>query len=356
MPSSLGLTSPDRDQRQGGRRSASRISVDQLKQPVLRHDGPHHQLIKAARKTSALHVAQGSPELLLLDVSEGESDSEEASVATSSLSPSDTDKGHSDHGTTEPGPNGEILGRRSSSHRNDLTVEHDGTSSDSSESWYSARAADEDDNKLKDTPPSAATFKVRSSDHFSRNRSRSIDSPISPVFPTRNSLPREASASPRAERVFPGSSKTRGPSALAGDEEADPPAPLINAFENLSTYTLHLHRVNRLPFLLRNVRRSFRTWCRELHIQSDIDASLQNRPQVSLTYRYTTAKESYTYNTTIQERECPICSIFAVFPSWQTLEKHMRWDHPEVEFVTRPNENVPTEMNSIVVEMKEVTR
>jgi len=350
-----GFTTPDRNRPQAGRKNASRKSVDQKKHSVLEHDGPQYQPIKAARKTSALHVVQGSLERFPGDSGE-DPDSQEASVTTVSFSSADPDRDHLDHWIAGLGSNRIFFRKRSSANGRGLAAEHDGTSSDSSEARYNAKAADEEDIKLKDTPASTAILKVLNSDHPSCDLSRGIDSPVSPAFFTPHLLPCQTSALPRLGGVIPALSRTRSPSALASDEEADPPAPLIAAFESISKYTLHLHRAKRLPFLLRNVRTSFRAWCRELDIQSNSDASIQSRPQVPLTYIYTTARESYTYDTTIGERECPICSLFAVFPCWQALARHMRWDHTEVEFGTRLSPDVPEDMESIIICMKEIAK
>lgn len=136
----------------------------------------------------------------------------------------------------------------------------------------------------------------------------------------------------------------------AGDDTVPPPQPLVDAFENLFVYPLYLHRIKRLPFLLRNVRASFKTWCRDHDTQSMADTTTSSH--VPLVYEYTSSSgEVYTFETRHPRRECPVCSIFGVFSSWKDLQRHVTWDHGEIEcecsfedgatrFLVRLNEHV----------------
>ena len=141
----------------------------------------------------------------------------------------------------------------------------------------------------------------------------------------------------------------------ASTGESVPPQPLVEAFENLLVYPLHFHRTNRLPFLLRNIRASFRVWCRDLDIQSQSVADIRTiaYPNIPLTYEYISASgDLYTYETTHPPRQCPLCSLFGAFSSWECLRKHVRWDHSEIEC-----DLIVGEVDSkLVVRMKEDRR
>ena len=135
--------------------------------------------------------------------------------------------------------------------------------------------------------------------------------------------------------------------------EVTPPQPLVDAFQNLMVYPLYLHRTNRLPFLHRNVCASFRAWCRDLHIRPQLEADIPTitYPQTHLIYEYLSASgDTYTYETMHPRRECPLCSLFGVFSSWEALKKHVRWDHSEIgcDFILEDQVN-----SRLVVRMKE---
>lgn len=116
----------------------------------------------------------------------------------------------------------------------------------------------------------------------------------------------------------------------AGDDAVPPPQPLVNAFENLFVYPLYFHRIKRLPFLLRNVRASFKAWCRDHDTQSMADTTTSSH--VPLIYEYTSSSgDVYTFETRHPRQECPVCSIFGVFSSWKDLQRHVTWDHGEIE-------------------------
>jgi hypothetical protein len=111
-----------------------------------------------------------------------------------------------------------------------------------------------------------------------------------------------------------------------------PPQALIDAFETLTIRTITFQCARRLPFLVRNLRVSFRRKCRKLGISGG-NNPLHDDTEALLTYRYTaTSGTRYTYQVAYERRECPLCSIFGKFSSWQALTKHMKWAHDDVEF------------------------
>jgi hypothetical protein len=113
-----------------------------------------------------------------------------------------------------------------------------------------------------------------------------------------------------------------------------PAQPLVDAFENVFVYPLYLHRGKHLPFLRRNIRASFRAWCRDLDKRSNLEADTGTvaSSHVSLIYEYIShSGVLYTYKTLHPRRECPVCSLFGVFSSWRDLRRHVRWDHEEIE-------------------------
>ena len=130
------------------------------------------------------------------------------------------------------------------------------------------------------------------------------------------------------------SARTETSPIFPGTGETSPPQPLVDAFECLFVYPLYLHRTKRLPFLLRNVRTSFRALCQILDIRSkpEADAGPVSPQEMSLTYEYISPSGAlYTYNAVHPWRECPVCSMFGVFSNWEALRRHLKWDHSEIE-------------------------
>ncbi|KAF8521676.1 hypothetical protein JB92DRAFT_2890113 [Gautieria morchelliformis] len=189
---------------------------------------------------------------------------------------------------------------------------------------------------------------IRSKKSASPARSSSLDVPIGQTSSSHEDQHFPASSTPRPQ-LLPGTCPPFPDTA-----EAAPPQPLVDAFEELFVYPLYLHRTNRLPFLLRNVRVSFQAWCRDLDIRSKADADSESASHLMpLTYEYISPLgELHTYTTTHPRRECPLCCIFGVFSSWEALRKHFRWDHKEIECELILTEVAPR----LVVRMKEQIR
>ncbi|KAF8521757.1 hypothetical protein BU17DRAFT_64744 [Hysterangium stoloniferum] len=135
-----------------------------------------------------------------------------------------------------------------------------------------------------------------------------------------------------------------------------PPQVLIDAFEMLTINTITLQRAGRLPFLVRNLRASFRKKCQQLGISTEVNP-LADNTEVLLTYRYTaTSGTRYTYQVTHGRRECPLCSIFGQFSSWQALTEHMAWAHDDVDFAFEEVKSSEGDlMPNLIVHLKDVT-
>ncbi|KAF8587869.1 hypothetical protein K439DRAFT_742153 [Ramaria rubella] len=169
--------------------------------------------------------------------------------------------------------------------------------------------------------------------HRSPARSRSISSfpssPRAPIAQNRHSL--------AANKPLPLST---GRTSMLDeiDNDLPPPKPLLDAFQSLSLFPLHFHRTHHLPFLLRNVRTSFRALYHKLNKQSELDVPPSGR---LVPLRYECRSKSgklYTYDTVHPREECPICPIFGVFSSWGALKKHIQWDHSEILFELHPSD------------------
>lgn len=113
-----------------------------------------------------------------------------------------------------------------------------------------------------------------------------------------------------------------------------PSQALVDAFEKISIYGLHFHRTKRLPFLTRNLRKSFRKLCEELRILPNSRNLFSHGQNISLIYHYTpfvNGKTYDTYKTGIGTLQCPLCSLFGPFSSYTALQKHLQWDHEEIQ-------------------------
>lgn len=121
-------------------------------------------------------------------------------------------------------------------------------------------------------------------------------------------------------------------------EYTEPSQTLLDSLEWLSSSVVRLHKMRRLPFLRRNLRRGFRLHCR----MAGVDTKPQSLPRASISVVYscplTDAASSHSgglrttsAKSSMKEWLCPLCDLHKKFNNPIMLEKHLAWDHSSVE-------------------------
>lgn len=117
-----------------------------------------------------------------------------------------------------------------------------------------------------------------------------------------------------------------------------PPDPLVKAYENLLAYCFLFQRNRKLPFLLRNLKRSFRIRCRRAgevwpSDHNTLSYGEKRKQTILVSYRYIDPQGvQYAFQSLHFILECPLCSLMGVFPNWSTLAIHMQSNHPEMQY------------------------
>ncbi|TDL26650.1 hypothetical protein BD410DRAFT_800464 [Rickenella mellea] len=86
-----------------------------------------------------------------------------------------------------------------------------------------------------------------------------------------------------------------------------------------------------MPFLRRNVIKSFRAMCVECGIPTAASQESQKYPPIfSVTYSH---HDGQRHDAKVDSWHCPLCHIFNGFSTQKMLEAHLEWDHEECDFV-----------------------
>ena len=121
-------------------------------------------------------------------------------------------------------------------------------------------------------------------------------------------------------------------------EYKEPLQSLLDRLERLSSSVVRLDKMQRFPFLRRNLRRGFQLRCRTV----GVDTNPQPLPRTSISvvydclladgassrsggFRTTTAKSS------MKNWLCPLCDLHKKFDNPRVLDKHLAWDHSSVK-------------------------
>lgn len=116
------------------------------------------------------------------------------------------------------------------------------------------------------------------------------------------------------------------------------PSPLINVVEPSFPPTLRMmiQETKQLPFLVRNLRAGFASRCQLFGVPT---ASTKRVMAVHVTFRvqmdHGLATLDYPDEYKNQQLQdslaCPLCNLHGNFKTKEMLQKHLEWDHPEVE-------------------------
>lgn len=121
-------------------------------------------------------------------------------------------------------------------------------------------------------------------------------------------------------------------------EHAEPSQTLLDALERLSLSVVQLHKMRRLPFLRRNLRRGFQLHCRMVGI--DTDPHPLPRQSIPIVYTFPlvdgASSESGGIRTTTAKSSmkdwlCPLCDLHKKFDNPGVLDKHLAQDHSSVK-------------------------
>jgi hypothetical protein len=122
-------------------------------------------------------------------------------------------------------------------------------------------------------------------------------------------------------------------SVASTDDVKGPSNELLFAVKHLSYDTLRLQKAKRLPFLRRSLRKGFLGRC----LQNGVNThghKLPN-PRVTVVYRLNTTvdepPDEYVAHTA--SWLCPLCELHGRFGTREMLQKHLWWDHREVDVV-----------------------
>lgn len=118
---------------------------------------------------------------------------------------------------------------------------------------------------------------------------------------------------------------------------ASPSNNLVSALEGFTLSSLRMQKTGQLPFLLRNLRRGFTDRCQLLGIPVEPAVHSDKPLEIHLTFRLQTrsvVSEDATYSDEYQTRmtswTCPLCDLHGKFKNHSMLQKHIEWDHSEI--------------------------
>jgi hypothetical protein len=107
----------------------------------------------------------------------------------------------------------------------------------------------------------------------------------------------------------------------------EPSEELTTAVEALTLSSVRMQRANRLPFLLRNLRRGFISRCRSLDIPTQ---RTSEGILVTVRYEYSFGVGEHAFETRMEHWVCPCCELHGAFQTREMLASHLDWDHNEV--------------------------
>lgn len=121
-------------------------------------------------------------------------------------------------------------------------------------------------------------------------------------------------------------------------EPMEPSQTLLDSLERFSSSVARLHKMRRLPFLCRNLRRGFQLHCQIV----GVDTKPHPLPRTSISVVYSCpivgspssgSGENHiaTAKGSMSEWLCPLCDLHKKFDNPRVLEKHLVWDHSGVE-------------------------
>jgi hypothetical protein len=121
-------------------------------------------------------------------------------------------------------------------------------------------------------------------------------------------------------------------------EHKEPLQALLDKLERLSSSVVRLHKMRRLPFLCRNLRKGFQLRCRMI----GVDTNPHSLPRTSISVVYdcplTDGASSHTggllattAKSSMKDWLCPLCDLHKKFDNPRMLDKHLAWDHSSVK-------------------------
>ncbi|KAF8631491.1 hypothetical protein AX15_002378 [Amanita polypyramis BW_CC] len=109
--------------------------------------------------------------------------------------------------------------------------------------------------------------------------------------------------------------------------EVEPQIQLFRAFNRHTDPPFSLQDEKRLPFLLRNLRKSFQVLCRNLNIPS----IPEDDDKGSVLVRYEHVANAW-FERTLPKWFCPLCDLLGRFETREMLKVHLGLDHKEAFF------------------------
>ena len=121
-------------------------------------------------------------------------------------------------------------------------------------------------------------------------------------------------------------------------EHREPLQALLDKLERLSSSVVRLHKMRRLPFLRRNLRKGFQLRCRAV----GVDTNPHSLPRTSISVVYdcpltdgasshTRGSLTMTAKSSMKDWLCPLCDLHKKFDNPRMLDKHLAWDHSSVK-------------------------
>ena len=123
-------------------------------------------------------------------------------------------------------------------------------------------------------------------------------------------------------------------------EYIEPLQTLLDKLELHSSSVVRLHKMRRLPFLRRNLQRGFQLHCCKV----GVDVKPQPLPRTSVSVIYSClipdstsshpeGSRTATAKSSMKDWLCPLCDLHKKFANSRMLDKHLTWDHPNVEML-----------------------
>jgi hypothetical protein len=109
------------------------------------------------------------------------------------------------------------------------------------------------------------------------------------------------------------------------DSDGAPPNEILDALESLSLSSIRLQATRRLPFLLRTLRRGFAQRCALVGV-----VTTPKKPSNVVKVVFRRSKKR-AYVGQMASWKCPVCYLHTRFANRAMLEKHLEWDHSEVD-------------------------
>ncbi|KAF7321341.1 SMC hinge domain-containing protein [Mycena kentingensis (nom. inval.)] len=114
--------------------------------------------------------------------------------------------------------------------------------------------------------------------------------------------------------------------------ETPPPSPIpaLNILDAVATEVEPLivtEYAGRIPFLLRNLRRGFKIYCRKRGLP--IKAKSLSQPRLDLTFRVADSNEQ-PFIKTASAYQCPFCVLHSPFPTREMLQVHLEEGHTDI--------------------------